>query len=432
MASRNARGPEDGKGEGALLAENAVPSDLEEPQITRPDVLAGGWWAYLRRSTSILLEERLNLLMLATPFAIVSRRQEWGDGLTFALALVAICPFAERISFVTEQLAMYTNDTLGGLLNATFGNVTELIVSLFALRAGLLHIVQVNLLGSVLSNLLLVLGTALFFGGLRFEAQLFNRHAASINSSLLMVAAMAILYPTALSLTGAQLHSNSILMLSRVMSILLLAVYCAFLYFQLITHRHLFEGQEDDEDEGEFVLGFWGAIFWLGVITVFIAVLSEIMVDAIEGAAISWGVPDIFIGVVIIPIVGNAAEHAAAVIFALKNKMDIALGIAVGSSTQVRPVPAPAGKGKQLRLTRHASPFAAAQIALSVIPSCVLLGWAMGQPLDMNFEGYETASFFATCVLVTIITTQGQTNWLQGLLLIVAYTLVAAGFLVHK
>lgn len=117
MASRNARGPEDGKGEGALLAENAVPSDLEEPQITRPDVLAGGWWAYLRRSTSILLEERLNLLMLATPFAIVSRRQEWGDGLTFALALVAICPFAERISFVTEQLAMYTNDTLGGLLN---------------------------------------------------------------------------------------------------------------------------------------------------------------------------------------------------------------------------------------------------------------------------------------------------------------------------
>mmetsp|Transcript_16285 Transcript_16285/g.54787 ORF Transcript_16285/g.54787 Transcript_16285/m.54787 type:complete len:221 (+) Transcript_16285:669-1331(+) len=220
-----------------------------------------------------------------------------------------------------------------------------------------------------------------------------------------MLAAMAVVFPTALSLTGAQLHSNSILLLSRVMSMLLLVVYGAFLYFQLMTHRHLFEGMEDDSEDNDFVLGFWGAIFWLGVITVFIAVLSEIMVAAIEGAADSWGVPDIFIGVIIIPIVGNAAEHAAAIIFALKNKLDIALGIAVGSSTQ---------------------------IALSVIPTCVLIAWAMGQPLDMNFEGYEAATFFSTCMLVTIITTQGQTNWLQGLVLIVAYTLLAAGFLVHK
>lgn len=274
--------------------------------------------------------------MQATPFALLAPRLGWGDGLQFLCALVAIAPFAERLSFVTEQLAMYTNDTLGGLLNATFGNVTELIVSVFALRAGMYHIVQVNLLGSVLSNLLLVLGMALFFGGLKHETQTFNRNAASMNSSLLMLASMSVLFPTSLALSGAQLHADSILLLSRVMSLLLGIVYSAFLYFQLATHRHLFEGQEDDEADEEFVLGFWGAIFWLGVITAIIALLSEVMVDAIEGAAASWGVPDIFIGVIVIPIVGNAAEHAAAVIFALKNKMDLALGIAVGSATQAR------------------------------------------------------------------------------------------------
>mmetsp|Transcript_22081 Transcript_22081/g.59567 ORF Transcript_22081/g.59567 Transcript_22081/m.59567 type:complete len:403 (-) Transcript_22081:282-1490(-) len=371
-----------------------------------PDVMANGFAAYLQHSLSVLiLEERLNILMLTTPFAVLGAQQEWSEGLVFFFALVSIAPFAERISFVTEQLALYTNDTLGGLLNATFGNVTELIVSLFALKKGMLHIVQVNLLGSVLSNLLLVLGGALFFGGLRNETQHFNRNAASMSSSLLMLAAMSILFPTAITLTHTELHADSILLLSRVMSMLLLIVYIAFLYFQLATHRHLFEGQEDDEGGAEYVLGFYGALFWLGVITIFIAVLSEIMVDAISGAAEDWGVPDIFIGVIVIPIVGNAAEHAAAIIFALKNKMDISLGIAVGSATQ---------------------------IALSVIPACVLLAWAMGQPLDMAFEGYEAATMFASCTLVAIVTTQGQTNWLQGLVLVTAYVLLACGFLVHK
>jgi calcium/proton exchanger cax len=274
---------------------------------------------------------------------------------------VAIAPFAERLSFVTEQLAMYTNDTLGGLLNATFGNVTELIVSIFALRAGLYHIVQVNLLGSVLSNLLLVLGMALFFGGLKHETQTFNRNAASMNSSLLMLASMSVLFPTSLALSGQQLHEDSILLLSRVISMLLFLVYGAFLYFQLATHRHLFEGDEDEDGDDEFVLGFYGALFWLGVITVIIAALSEVMVDAIEGAATSWGVPDIFIGVIVIPIVGNAAEHAAAVIFALKNKMDLALGIAVGSATQVR-------ASSSFRRSRAAAPAGFAQAACCARP----------------------------------------------------------------
>lgn len=346
-----------------------------------PDVLADGWGAYLRRSIGTLLfEEKLNILMLvraprgrrgsprparrrarqppparrrapasppaaqATPFALMARRLGVGEGLTFILALVAIAPFAERLSFVTEQLALYTNETLGGLLNATFGNVTELIVSVFALRAGMYHIVQVNLLGSVLSNLLLVLGMALFFGGLKFESQTFNRNAASMNSSLLLLATMGVLFPTSLALAGDALRDDSALLLSRVMSVLLLLVYGAFLVFQLGTHRHLFDGQDDDEADEEHVLGFWGAIFWLGAITAVIAVLSEVMVDAIEGAAASWGVPDIFIGVIVIPIVGNAAEHAAAVIFALKNKMDLALGIAVGSATQASARRACAGR----------------------------------------------------------------------------------------
>jgi len=301
---------------------------------------------------------------------------------------------------------MHTSETLGGLLNATFGNVTELIVSLFALREGLLRIVQVSLLGSILSNLLLVLGCAFFAGGLRNREQTFNRMAASMNSALLVMGVMCLLFPTVLSATHEELEASSSLAVSRVVSGLMLVVYACYLVFQLHTHTHLFEGEgeEDGDEDEERILGAGGAIFWLAVITVFIAVLSEYMVDAIRGAAAELQVPDLFLGTIIIPIVGNAAEHAAAIIFAAKNKMELSLGIAVGSATQ---------------------------IALFVVPLTVIIAWFVDKPLSLDFHPFETGTLLMTVMLVGFITQTGESNWLQGVMLIVAYCIVACGFFVH-
>jgi len=184
-------------------------------------------------------------------------------------------------------------------------------------------------------------------------------------------------------------------------------IYLAFLYFQLVTHTHLYEDDDDDDDdeEDEPVLGFWGSIFWLGIMTIFISILSDYLVDTIEGASASWDFSVAFISVILLPIVGNAAEHASAVMFAMKNKMDISLGVAIGSSTQ---------------------------IALLVIPFCVIVGWFMDKPMDLNLQVFETATLFITVVTVAFVCQDGKSNWLKGLTLILAYILLSASFFFHK
>jgi len=311
---------------------------------------------------------------------------------------------------VTEQLAMHTSETLGGLLNATFGNVTELIVALFALRAGatqpeMLRIVQVSLLGSILSNLLLVLGTAFLVGGLKHPEQKFNRTAQTASFGLLLLSVICMTMPAVLNATHETESITSSLDVSRSVSIMMLATYVFFLFFQLYTHTHIFEGDDDGDDDGEErVLGAWGAIFWLAVITFFISVLSEWMVEAIRGAAAEFGVPDLFLGTIVIPIVGNAAEHAAAIIFAHKNKMELSLGIAVGSATQ---------------------------IALFVVPLCIVIGWAIDVPLDLDMHPFETAMLLMSVVLVGVLIQPGQSHWLLGFVLMCAYVVISMGFFVH-
>jgi Ca2+:H+ antiporter len=392
------------------------PEDGDEPKVVVEkdlDVLAQGWTVYWTRSIKALFfESWFNLCMLAAPFAAYYYYTDV-DGnnaaMTFGCSLVAIAPFAERLSFVTEQLAMHTSETLGGLLNATFGNVTELVVSLIALNRGLLRIVQVSLLGSILSNMLLVLGCAFLFGGVKHKTQRFNRTASSMNSGLLLLSVMSLTFPMLLNATHQATHDTldpvAVLYISRVVAAMLLVVYCLYLYFQLYTHQHLYEDEaEADDDDEEAVLGVWGAILWLAVITVFIAFLSEYMVDAIEGAAHEVGVPDLFLGTIIIPIVGNAAEHAAAIIFAYKNKMELALGIAIGSSTQ---------------------------IALFVIPLCIVIAWFVDRPLSLDFHPFESGVLLLTVLLVGFLVQNGESNWLQGVMLVTAYLVVSAGFFVH-
>eukprot|EP00959_Pyramimonas_sp_CCMP1952_P149228 3122383-Pyramimonas_sp.AAC.2 len=294
----------------------------------------------------IMFTSYLNILLILIPFAMMAKDQEWGDGWLFALSLGALCPLAERLGHVTEQFASYTNPTVGGLLNATFGNMTEIIVSFYALKAGKLRVVQLSLLGSVLSNLLLVLGCAFLAGGIKNKMQTFNRQGVNISAALLLLAVTGLSVPSLLNATHSQMLKDSSLSFSRYTSCLLLLIYSFFLFFQLITHRDLYEedeetGDEEDSKEGkeeeeeEVTQSVIGCMGWLAVITLVIAVLSDYLIDAIEGAAENVEIPVAFLSVIVLPIVGNAAEHASAVIFALKNKMDIAIGVAIGSATQI-------------------------------------------------------------------------------------------------
>ncbi|KAI5414092.1 hypothetical protein KIW84_058293 [Lathyrus oleraceus] len=264
----------------------------------------------------------------------------------FILSLLGLTPLAERVSFLTEQIAIFTGPTVGGLLNATCGNVTELIIAIFALTTNKIAVVKYSLLGSVLSNLLLVLGTSLLCGGIANigEEQKYDRRQADVNSLMLLLALLCHLLPLLFtySAASAELTVKPSLYLSRASSIVMLVAYFAYLIFQLWTHRQLFEAEDEGEGEGEnngaeeeAVIGFWSGFAWLAGMTVFIAWLSEYVVDTIEDASDSWGLSVSFLSIILLPIVGNAAEHAGAIIFAFKNKLDISLGVALGSSTQI-------------------------------------------------------------------------------------------------
>uniref|UniRef100_A0A7S0WVJ7 Vacuolar cation/proton exchanger n=1 Tax=Pyramimonas obovata TaxID=1411642 RepID=A0A7S0WVJ7_9CHLO len=391
-------------------------------------VLADGWAVYAQRSFSaIFLTSKLNILLPCIPMAMISKNTLsdnggagiGGDGWTFTFSLLGIAPLAERLGFVTEELAEYTNQTLGGLLNASFGNLTEMIVSMFALRNNMLRVVKLSLLGSILSNTLLVLGCAFFFGGMKYKEQTFNADGANCNTGLLCLAVMGMTVPATLHATHTEMSgTGSEVALSRICSVFLLITYLAYLYFQLITHRELFEDDDDDdddsnegdeEDEEEKMigegLGFWGCVGWLGVLTIFISMLSDYLVDAIEGAAASWDMSVAFISVIVIPIVGNAAEHASAVIFAMKNKMDISIGVAIGSSTQ---------------------------IALLVFPFMVMVGYVCGKDMDLNLKVFESATLFMSVLTVAFMVADGQSTWLKGLTLILAYLVLSCSFWFHR
>ncbi|KAI8466789.1 MAG: Ca2+ antiporter/cation exchanger [Monoraphidium minutum] len=340
----------------------------------------------------------MNILLLPLPFALAGRAAGWPPGLTFVLALLPLCSLAERLGMITEQLAMYTNDSVGGLLNATFGNATEVIIAAFAISKGYLRVVKLTLLGSIVSNLLLVLGSAFIAGGVLHPMQHFNAKGINVNCGLLILGVVAVTLPTLLSSTSNNpSDSGPEVALSRFESILMLVGYATFLLFQLI--------EEEEDEEEECVLSLWGALVWLAGVTVLISFLSDAVMDSITAASTQLKVPLPFLTTIVVPIVGNAAEHASALIFAVKDRMEVALGVAVGSSTQV---------------------------AVLIVPFCVILAWAMGQPLDMNFNEFEAAVLFISVLLAVVVLQDGSSNYLKGLMLVITYFFVAAGFWLHK
>ncbi|KAF8021683.1 hypothetical protein BT93_G1971 [Corymbia citriodora subsp. variegata] len=372
------------------------------------------WIRPFRSIHIVLMTAKINILLPFGPLAILLHYLTGKHVLVFFLSMLGITPLAERLGYATEQLAFYTGPTVGGLLNATFGNATELIISIYALKNGMIRIVQQSLLGSILSNMLLVLGCSFFTGGIVHykKVQVFNEAAALVNSGLLLMAVMGIMFPAVLHFTHTEAHfGKSELALSRFSSCVMLVAYASYIFFQLKHQPHLNcnaneEGvsEEDSEEEEVPEITQWEAIGWLAVLTLWVSVLSGYLVDAIEGASDALNIPVAFISVILLPIVGNAAEHASAIMFAVKDKLDITLGVAIGSSTQ---------------------------ISMFMIPFCVVVGWLMGKPMDLNFQLFETATLFIAVLVVTFMLQEGKSNYLKGLMLILCYLIVAASFFVH-
>ncbi|XP_028753052.1 vacuolar cation/proton exchanger 3-like [Neltuma alba] len=364
----------------------------------------------------VVLSTKINILMPFGPLAILVDKLFHSHGLVFLSSLLGILPLAERLGYTTEQLVCFTGPTVGSLLNATFGNATELIISIHALKSGLTRVVQQSLLGSILSNLLLVLGSAFFAGGLVFyhREQMFNNADIAIDFGLLLMAVMSLLFPAVLHSTHTEvINGKSELALSRFTSCIMLVAYASYIAFQLNGHQNApvdndeerglsEENSADDAETPE--ISMWESIIWLSILTIWISILSDYLVNTIEGASEDLKIPVPFISVILLPTVGNATEHVGAIIFAVKDKLDISLGVAVGSSIQ---------------------------ISMFVIPFCVVVGWIIGCPMDLNFQPFETASLFVVVVIVAFMLHNGTSNYFKGMMLILCYLIVGASYFVH-
>ncbi|CAG8606676.1 2360_t:CDS:2, partial [Ambispora leptoticha] len=360
----------------------------------------------------------LNVLLVFIPLGILSHFLNWGDVSTFTLNFFAIIPLAKLLGTVTEDIALRVGETIGGLLNATFGNAVELIVSILAIRQNLIRVVQASMLGSIISNLLLVLGMCFVAGGYYKKEQNFNQTAAQTCASLMTLACIALIIPAALHAavsTDKGKTEEEILDLSRGTAVVLLIVYGFYLFFQLRTHKFLYnelpegaecaEGAEGEnaapEEPEEPQLSLSISIASLAVITVAVAICAEFLVGSIEGIVETSGLSSTFVGLILLPIVGNAAEHVTAVSVAIKDKMDLAIGVAAGSSMQ---------------------------IALFVTPFLVILGWIINKPMTLFFELFETIVLFISVLITNYLIQDGKSNWLEGVMLLATYTIIALAF----
>lgn len=353
----------------------------------------------------LVLGNRVNILLLFVPVGVTVGYLQLSAGVVFLINFLAIIPLAALLSDTTEILAESVGPTLGGLLNATFGNVVELIVAVVALLRGEIRIVQTSMLGSIFSNLLLVLGCSFIAGGIHRLQQTFSQTAAQTMSSMLGVSCISMLIPAAFRLTVPTSDQDYIISVSRWTSVLLLMIYALFLFFQLKTHRVFFEGAEDEQEEENLPkLSREACLSLLVVITICVSACAEYLVGSIEGVVDATGLSKTFIGLILLPIVGNAAEHVTAVAVAMKNKLDLTMSVAIGSSLQ---------------------------IALFLTPFLVVLGWFIDQPMSLFFHTFETVSLFLAVFLASTILQDGESNWLEGVMLVGLYLIIAIAFVYY-
>jgi Ca2+:H+ antiporter len=324
--------------------------------------------------------------------------------LVFATAALAVLPLAGWMSHATEKLAEKSGEGVGGLLNATFGNAAELIIALAALRAGLHDVVKASIAGSIIGNILLVLGASMLAGGLRFREQTYNAAGARSQATLLTLAAIAIVVPAAYEKSVSAFYPEGIQLVSIAIAIVLLVVYVLFLFFSLGSHKSLFKGSHHHHAR-EVHTKPWStkkSVLVLATATAAIAWVSEILVGAIEPTAHQFGLNNIFIGVFVVAILGNAAEHASAIAAAMKNRMDLSLSIAIGSSVQV---------------------------AMFVAPVLVLASLVIGpKPMDLAFSGGLVLSIMLSVLITAQVAGDGRSDWLKGIQLLAVYLILGLTF----
>jgi Ca2+:H+ antiporter len=346
----------------------------------------------------------LNLLLVFIPIAVALDWYGANPVMVFAAAALAIVPLAGLMGRSTEHLSTYVGATVGGLLSASLGNAPELIIAGFALKEGLVDVVKASITGSILGNTLFSLGLSMIIGGWGRERQRFNPTVAGMSGGLLFVAAVALLIPAMFHFaTGKERE------VSMEIAVVLFVTYLLSLLFTLKTHRQLIQqgghdkpaAAESHEASHEAHWSKGKAIGVLAVVTVVIAVVSEILVGAIEPASASIGMTPIFTGIIFLALVGNAAEAMNAVSFARKDQMDLSFGIAVGASTQV---------------------------ALFVAPVLVFAGYFMGKPMDLHFTAFEIVAIVLAVTIVSRQTSDGECHWMEGVMLIAVYLMLAIGF----
>jgi len=344
----------------------------------------------------------LDLLLIFVPVTGLLELLHADPLIVFCFSAVAIIPLAGLLGRATEHLTSHVGAGIGGLLNASLGNAAELIIALAALRSGLHDVVKASLTGSILGNILLVLGASMIAGGLKYERQKFNQTAAGMGASLLLLAAVGLIIPALFHFTAADRGQAIERELSFEIAFVLFAIYVLSLVFSLKTHRHVYAGKPHDaEDLGEKPWSKSKAIAVLTGVTALVAVMSEILVGALEPAAHRMGMTQLFVGVILVALVGNAAEHSTAVMVAMKNKMDLALGIAVGSSLQ---------------------------IALLVAPVLVFASYLFGTPLDLIFTPFEVAAVTISVLIVGFVSMDGESHWMEGVMLVGVYAMLAIAF----
>ena len=370
-----------------------VPPPKVEPRQPLP---------HLRRDNSDWGPMWRRILLLAVPGAIFANYTHQSPVIVFALACLGVLPLAGFMGDSTEHLSARTGPTVGGLLNATFGNAAELIIAIVALRAGLIELVKASIAGSILGNLLLILGLSLVAGGLGQSELKFNRTSVGMSAGMMSAAVVGLVFPALFHATHPNPDALTELRLSEGVSVVLILTYLLSLVFTLRTHRWLIGGDPHDMPGPIWSVG--KAVTILALATVGVAVMSEILVHATEAVTEEVGLSQFFLGLIVIPLIGNAAEHATAIVVARKGKMDLALQIAYGSSTQ---------------------------IALFVGPVLVFSGLILGQPMNFVFTPFEVMAVGLATIVATLGTADGESHWFEGVQLLAVYALIgiAAFFL---
>lgn len=384
---------------------------------------------YLLDITSIKLSKSsiVYFLLIFVPLAVILELVHAGQIVLFVVAALGLIPLAKLIGDSTEHLAAHYGATIGSLLNVTFGNAAEIIIAVIAINAGLLDLVKASITGAILGNILLIFGLSIIAGGFKYKEQFFNRENTGVQSSMLFLAVIGLAVPTVLAATVLKpVDMNNqikIQFLSDSLAFLLLAVYIAGIIFTVFTHKHLFfaqppvevqteiEGQKTlslgrkgTNGEGERNHEHWGkkkSFVLLGISMAGVVIVSEILVGSVEAITKEFGFGEIFVGAVIIGIVGNAAEHTSAIIVARKGKIDLSIGIAAGSGTQ---------------------------IALFVVPVLIIAGILLGKQVTLVFTIFELVSIFLAVIILNLIAHDGKSNWFEGLMLTAVYVIIAIGF----